>query len=1126
MTKAEKRTPVFFDPHRKRWRITRRAIDALGLTFTIVFGIFSLSVLINPVLPSLGLPDSQRLPRAHHLSTPLQLKGRRVRQAKDRGAARLAFGKQQAASTGVLNKRENALVAAFYINDDSASFTSLKQNLDAIQILFPVWFRLADERGGLVQNIDKRVLDYLAEKRTETALMPLLNNYNRGVWEDQMLAAMLSKPSSRTHLVQELRDALKAWRFAGINIDFENVPSKNQPDLQAFMSELYAALHPLGFKVSQSLPAADPEFDYKYFAGVNDYVLLMNYDQHWNDSQPGPVAADDWFLANLNARAKEIPAEKLIMAIGSYGYDWTTGKKPHGKEVSFQEALVTARESEGEITFDDGALNPQFEYYDEKDRRHEVWFLDGVTVYNQVTEAQDFNPRGYALWRLGSEDPTLWSVLSSLSSQEMPSAGGLQELKYGYDVDYDNDQGEILSVWKTPQTGKRTFTLDPSSRQITSENYAVFPIPYVIRRYGAMPKKIALTFDDGPDPQFTPAILDILKKYKAPGAFFVIGVNAQENLRLLRRTLAEGHEIGNHTFTHPNIADVPGKQFEMELTSAQRLFESELGRRSLLFRPPYGVDTEPDTPDQVLPLLIAEKLGYKTVGERIDPKDWDPKNTADVIVKNVLDNADNGNIVLLHDGGGDRNATVQALPRIITQLRARGYQFISVSGLLGKTRDDVMPPIPPNEVWQARINRLAFDSLGLFTNGLHLLFIVGLVLGIARFAVIGSLAVWQRKHCRGKVWPADFRPEVNVIVPAYNEEQVIVRTVQALLASDYPNLAILVVDDGSQDRTYQVTRDQFARDDRVRVFRKVNSGKADTLNFGLSQTDAEIVIGLDADTVFRPDTISRLVRHFADARVGAVAGNAKVGNRINLLTRWQALEYITSQNLDRRAFDTLNCITVVPGAVGAWRTEAIKKAGGFPHETLAEDADLTITLRRSGFRIVYEDSAVALTEAPDNVSNLVKQRFRWSYGTLQAIWKHRAVLGRRLYGALGMVALPNILVFQIFFPLISPVMDLIMLETLAVSAFQRWQHPDTFSGEGLYKILFFYSLFVVVDYLTCLLAFVLEKGEDWRLVAWLFWQRFWYRQIMYYVAFKSVVAALKGIAVSWHKMERKATVTA
>lgn len=913
---------------------------------------------------------------------------------------------------------------------------------------------------------------------------------------------------------------LLSHRFAGVTVDFEEVPDSSQPALRSFMSQLTGALRIFGLKVSQCLPAQDESYDYQFFGAVTDFVCLMNYDQHWSSSEPGPIAAQGWFGDILARRAQEIPPEKLVLAMANYGYDWQEGK-PEAGEITFQEAIVIARESEEEITFDPESLNPTFEYWDENDRHHRVWFLGAVSTFDQMRAAERYPLRGIALWRLGSEDPSIWNVLSS-ASRDAVTASKLQTLSYGYGVDY-NGRGEILRVDSLPQDGRRTLKYDSASGLITEDRFDVFPSPYSVARYGRAERQIALTFDDGPDRRFTPQILDILKKEKAPATFFVTGANGGENVDLLRRMIAEGHEIGNHTFTHPDIADIPSKQLEMELNSTQRLFESKLGRQSIYFRPPYGTDAEPETPAEVKPLEVAEKLGYIIVGERIDPRDWQTPGRGE-IVQAVLDQAETGNIVLLHDGGGDRSETVAALPEIIHELRAKGYSLVPVSTLLGKTRDQVMPPLPPDQFWEARIDDLIFTSYDLFAKGIRALFMIGIILGSGRILFISVLAIGQWWKNQRKPLNAAIVPSVTVIVPTYNEERVIAGTVHSLLSSHYSNFDILVVDDGSTDRTVGVLEETFPNEPRLKVFSTAGGGKAHALSFGFQQTQSEIVVTLDADTVFEPGTIGHLVLHFADPRVGAVAGNAKVGNRLNVLTKWQALEYITSQNLDRRAFDTLNCITVVPGAVGAWRRDVVLAAGGFKIDTLAEDADLTMSIRRLGYRIVYEDLAVAWTEAPDTVKNFLTQRFRWSFGTMQAVWKHRDTLGRKRFGSLGLVALPNILIFQIVFPLLSPLIDLLMLSSIAMAVFQKVQHPAGAAFDSVLRILIFYALFLLMDYCSCVLAFALEKNPEWRLLFWVFWQRFFYRQLMYYVAIKSFGTAIKGAAVEWGKVERKATI--
>jgi cellulose synthase/poly-beta-1,6-N-acetylglucosamine synthase-like glycosyltransferase len=440
-----------------------------------------------------------------------------------------------------------------------------------------------------------------------------------------------------------------------------------------------------------------------------------------------------------------------------------------------------------------------------------------------------------------------------------------------------------------------------------------------------------------------------------------------------------------------------------------------------------------------------------------------------------------------------------------------------------------MPVIPPNQRVFTRADAVTFFFLS--TGGwiLQWIFLIGILLGLARLLFVGSLAFaqWLRSRRRERIHAgSDYVPFVSILVPAYNEELVIANTIHSLLASDYPSYEIIVIDDGSEDETSNVVAEQFAGDECVRLLTVANAGKAAALNTGLRYARGEIIIALDADTLFTPQTVGALAHRFYDKTLGAIAGNAKVGNRVNLVTRWQALEYITAQNMDRRAFASLNCITVVPGAVGAWRADLLVKAGGFPSDTLAEDQDLTLRIRRLGYRIGYEETAVAWTEAPHNLRSLAKQRFRWAYGTLQCMWKHRDALFRPRYGALGFVAMPNVWIFQILFSLISPVMDLMLIYVLVADAIDRWQQPTGYSSTNLQQVFLYYALFLAIDWVSACFAFMLERRERWSLLWWLFLQRFCYRQVMYYVMIKSVAMAIRGPVVGWGKLERKATAAA
>jgi cellulose synthase/poly-beta-1,6-N-acetylglucosamine synthase-like glycosyltransferase len=487
-----------------------------------------------------------------------------------------------------------------------------------------------------------------------------------------------------------------------------------------------------------------------------------------------------------------------------------------------------------------------------------------------------------------------------------------------------------------------------------------------------------------------------------------------------------------------------------------------------------------------------------------------------------------GSVILMHDGGGDRSATVAALPVLIDTLRAHGYTFVPVSALMGKTTAEVMPRLTWPQYFRALPDSVAFSGVQIIGRMIVLIFFVGDVVMAARLLLIGLLAIIDRlRKPHAKASPG-FNPRVAVLIPAYNEETVIVRTIRSVLNSDYKNLHIVVIDDGSLDRTVEVARHAYAAEiaaGHVQVLSKPNGGKAAALNYALDRIDEEIYVGIDADTVIATDAISKLIPHFEDRRIGAIAGNAKVGNRVNLWTRWQALEYITSQNFERRALDLFHVVTVVPGAIGAWRTQAVKAAGGYPVNTVAEDADLTMNLLEHGYRVDYEDRSLAFTEAPIDAKGLMRQRFRWSFGTLQAVWKHRAAFVRNK--AMGLFALPNILVFQMLLPLVSPFIDVMFLYGVGNYFLDRHYHPESVSTASLDKLLVFFLGFLIIDFLTSSVAFSLErrhpanKGDGWLLFhIWL--QRFAYRQVFSIVLFKTIKRAIDGKPFNWDKIQRTA----
>jgi cellulose synthase/poly-beta-1,6-N-acetylglucosamine synthase-like glycosyltransferase/peptidoglycan/xylan/chitin deacetylase (PgdA/CDA1 family) len=1143
-------TSVFHDPERRRWKHLRPVLDVTSVSLTLLVGFFFFTLLRQESLPALILPEQKRVYHA------LKEKERRrpvVKRAPNRRTG-------AAPSQVTLNSGEG-IRAGFYVQWDAASFASLREYYPQIDLLFPEWLHVLSADGhlqgvdaknklfpvlanGSVRPVDDKVMPFLKSENAELEVFPLVNNFDpiRDVWMAEV-GGMFTRPGRRAVFRGEVASLLSSDRYRGLTLDFEGFPFSAQPGYRALVAELASDLHARGMKLYVALPAHNMDFDYAYVAGHADGVILMDYDQHYPDGPPGPVAAQSWFTDNVISALKAMPREKIILAVGNYGYEWASDPKhpertARAKTVPVQEAWLTARESEARPALDPDSLNPHYAYVDEAGARRDVWFLDGVTALNQMRAAQALGINTFALWRLGSEDRSLWAVW------DVPGAAAAEQkllsVPPGADVDMEG-RGEILRIEALPNIGERSVTLDPSSLLVTAETFSVLPGPYRVMQYGWKQKQLAISFDDGPDPGYTPKILDILKAEQVPATFFLIGAQAERYSGLTQRIYGEGHQIGNHTFWHPDITNISRSYMKVELNFTERFFASELGVKPLFFRAPYSIDQDPETGDEVRPLEMVQDLGYITVGSKLDPNDWqkDPRPTAEEITAAVMTRLTDtsqpgcsaepcGNIVLLHDGGGNRSETVRALPMIIHELRDRGYTLVAVSALLDKTSAEVMPQLSPNERWAARLDSFGFLLYRLFQQALIFIFFVGDTLMTLRLLMVGALAIVDRFRAQAPAAPG-FAPAVAILVPAFNEEMVIERTVRAALASEYPQLRVIVIDDGSSDATLAVARRAFAREieaGRVLVLTQENAGKAEALSRGLAQVREEIFLGIDADTVISPTAVARLVTHFTDPSVSAVAGNTRVGNRVNLWTRWQALEYITSQNFERRALDVLNAVSVVPGAIGAWRTSGVRAAGGFHVDTVAEDADLTMSLLERGDKVNYDDRALAYTEAPTSAGALMRQRFRWSFGILQAVWKHRGAFARK--GTLGWVALPNIIIFQILLPLTAPFIDLMFLVAgLAYLVDRFYFHPDSADPANFLRLAVFFAVFLAVDFLASLLAFALERQEaaskrDFWLLAHVWLQRLAYRQLFSVVLFKTLKRAVDGREFSWDKLERTA----
>jgi cellulose synthase/poly-beta-1,6-N-acetylglucosamine synthase-like glycosyltransferase/peptidoglycan/xylan/chitin deacetylase (PgdA/CDA1 family) len=616
-------------------------------------------------------------------------------------------------------------------------------------------------------------------------------------------------------------------------------------------------------------------------------------------------------------------------------------------------------------------------------------------------------------------------------------------------------------------------------------------------------KRIALTFDDGPDPRWTPKVLEVLRREHAAGTFFMVGTQAARHPDIVRAVERAGHEIGNHTFTHAGMSAGPGWMRRAQVHLTEAILLGVTGHYPRFIRPPYSATSDAVTPSTDRALARAAGSRYIIALADYDSRDWEKPGVAK-IVRYATPPKGRGGVIMLHDSGGDRRQTVAALERLIPTLRARGYSFVPLRDMLGLTRAEAEPAAPWLERARGTVFLWAVGMAFWMTGALG--WIIGGVgfLVVARVVVVLPLAGIQVRRTRSR--PAtNYEPTVAVIVPAYNEAVGIERAVRSLTESDYPHLEVVVVDDGSTDGTGDIVAALALPG--VRLIRQANAGKAAALTTGMHATGAEVVVMVDGDTVFERDTIAHLVQPLADPGVGAASGNTKVGNRTGLLGRWQHIEYVMGFNLDRRMYEVLQCTPTVPGAIGAFRRSVLVEVGGVSSDTLAEDTDLTLSIGRRGHRVVYTEDARAWTEAPSTLSGLWRQRYRWSFGTMQAVWKHKGAMFSRDPDdrRIGLRALPYMTFFQILLPLVAPLIDLFAIYGLV------------FTDPG--PVLAFWLGFNLLQLLIAVIAFRLD-GEPVRPLWALFLQQFVYRQLMYLVVVESAISALNGARAAWKTIPR------
>src|SRR5881628_3083760 len=872
----EQVTPfVFSDPTGKRWPRLRLILLIGGVLFFLGVVLFVQTLFVTP---HMNVPFSLRQLRgqlkalqkenpAGQLS-PASLLWQKFSAARQ-AAKKLAGGGPIPLPRPRKKPPENEVRLAFYINGDPYSYASLQEHASQITHLCPEWMTVINGLGELQIDGDTRLPKLTASKGI--ALMPLLTNLVGDTWQPEAIENLAHGAAQRQdRFIENVLVVLRTAKASGVVIDWQQIDPVYKKDVTKFIDKFADALHDDNKELWLCVQPGQ-ELDYIDVDALADNVdrfVAMLFDETSETDPPGPLASRSWFEGWVHVLLEDSDTKQWIIAIGSYGYDWTIGGKK-AELIAFAEAMSRANDAEIKSVGVSGPSYSPYFYFQDEDKEHAVWFLDVVTFLNQLRAVREQKAGGFALYRLGSEDPAIWDALSvprdfKLDNQTRQSL----ELIKSTDTIADVGDGEIVTVDEDRSDGMRKLAVDADG-YLTAKYVKFAQFPTLYHQGAGGEHQVAITFDDGPDPRWTPKILDILKAANVKAAFFLVGVNAEHHPALVRRIVNEGHEIGNHTYYHPNLALCWPEHIRLELNATQLLLETITGRATTLFRPPYAADTGPTQLSELAPLKIAEDLNYLVVLESIDPQDW-AKPGADIILQRVKQQRRDGSVILLHDAGGDRSQTVQTLPRILDWLHTRGDTIVPLSTLLGTTRDAVMPPLQTTNRSLARlVSGAGFRVYHTLEEFLWAFLIVATALVVVRTLVVIWLAYRFRRGPK-----ADFAEPISVVMAAYNEEKVIAETLRTLLTTDYKSeIEVIVVDDGSRDQTAAEVERFASSELRVRLLQQENHGKARALQRGLATARHGIIVFIDADTHCQRDTLPRLVEPFAQKEIGAVSGH-------------------------------------------------------------------------------------------------------------------------------------------------------------------------------------------------------------------------------------------------------------
>lgn len=1011
---------------------------------------------------------------------------------------RVPAGKPDAACDRSTGSAPGRFVAAYLPANDSTSSEALAARCDSVDLVLAQSYSLGGSDGNVV------VLGAGGQRPAVPGSVPTLAVLSIPARDPGMAARVFDSQDNLARMNADLLRLEAGAGGGGLCLDLSTASELTTGHVWNAVSALRRDVVPAG-RTLCLIGAADAS--YWDDARIVDALDLAVFAAFREPSRPAdlPLSAEG-FARAVALAAEKVPAEKRIIALGAGGYAWRSGQVVP-ERLSHTEALHQLTENEGNFTFVPEMDSNRISYVDQDRRRNDLWLADGVTFHNQLLQLGQLD--GITIWPIGYEDPVIWDLIDTLPGSSASAEILTAPIDLGNMLRIEG-RGQFATQVAVGVTGARVVNADLASGRIVGQSYLTIPQPDRIVLAGEAQKgELSLTFDGLPAEEDLPELMALLDWHAVEATFFVDRSAMLERGAALSLLKEHGHIIGM-IYSEPR-ASLTSLIFGPRLidNAAQLMIAGEVGIRTLFVR--AQSDATLGSHEGVISLAAQIGSGYLPLVPGLATPDGAPDPLDKLARLGDVAGVVAGDVLRLDLGSGG-SGVISALPAIMSDLAAEGYRLRPLRSALELSHDVVMPVAT---VVPLTRDKVVFGFLWFTQYGLGVVFLSLMLFAALRSLAFLGLALWRNNRTD---FDREFHPPVSIIVPAYNEENVIERCINSLLEQDYPDLDIIVVDDGSTDRTAQIVEEKFGDHPRVRLLMQENGGKWRASNLALTFVTSPYFVIADADSLFLPDTISWLVQQFRDESVGAVAGLVEVGNHEGLLSDFQRIEYIVSQNVMRRAYETFEGILVVPGAVGAWRTEAVLRAREFSGETLTEDADLTVAVHRAGYRVRFQEQARSVTEAPATIRGFMRQRLRWTFGMLQVSWKHRRAISERR--AVGLISIIDSIIFGTISSILSPLVDVLLVIIAMQAVFSLATGAELGLSGFPTIVLLSYLALTVIDMLNTLAAFWFERRFNLKLLLLVPLLRFGYRQLLYISTLRAIWHALTGRMAMWNKLER------